>query len=98
MVLLPAERTILAVVLALAAVCLFLAWYKDISVALDGYGFSFGFAIVMTGLGQFYRRVRKAERIALTTHVLALFILFSVVASLFNLLLLPRYSAPIDAT
>lgn len=98
MVLLPAERTILTVVLALVVVCLFLAWDKDVAVALDGYGFSIGFAVVMTALGQFYRRVRKAERIALTAHVLALFILFSVVASLFNLLLLPRYSAPIDAT
>ncbi|AZO54621.1 hypothetical protein EJ077_14975 [Mesorhizobium sp. M8A.F.Ca.ET.057.01.1.1] len=98
MVLLPAERTILAVVLALAAVCLFVAWDKDITVALDGYGFSTGFAIVMTALGQFYRRIRKAERIALTAHALALFILFSVVASLFNLLLLPRYSAPMDAS
>ncbi len=98
MILLPAERTILAIVLALVAVCFFLAWDKDITVALDGYGFSIGFAIVMTALGQFYRRVRKAERIALTAHALALFILFSVVASLFNLLLLPRHSAPIDAT
>ncbi|WP_051442611.1 phosphatase PAP2 family protein [Mesorhizobium sp. WSM3626] len=98
MVLLPTERTILAVALALVAVCLFLAWDKGVTVALDGYRFSFGFAVVMTGLGQFYRRVRKAERIALTAHGLALFILFSVVASLFNLLLLPRDSAPIDAT
>ncbi|TPN39413.1 hypothetical protein FKO01_04440 [Mesorhizobium sp. B2-3-3] len=98
MVLLPAERTILAVVVALVAVCLFLAWDKDVTVALDGYSFSIGFAIVMFMLGQFYRRVRKAERIALAAHVLALFILFSVVASLFNLLLLPRYSAPIDAS
>ena len=97
-VLLPAERTILTVVLALVAVCLFLAWDKDVTVTLDGYRFSIGFAIVMIALGQFYRQVRKAERIALTAHVLALFIAFSVVASLFNLLLLPRYSVPIDAT
>jgi hypothetical protein len=98
MVLLPAEQTILGVVLALVAVCLFLAWDKDVTVALHSHLFSIGFAIVMTALGQFYRRVRKAERIALTSHALALFILFSVVASLFNLLLLPRHSAPIDAT
>ncbi|WP_245475565.1 phosphatase PAP2 family protein [Mesorhizobium sp. M7A.F.Ca.US.006.01.1.1] len=84
--------------LALVAVCLFLAWDKDVTVALHSHLFSIGFAIVMTALGQFYRRVRKAERIALTAHALALFILFSVVASLFNLLLLPRHSKPIDAT
>jgi hypothetical protein len=98
MVLLPAERTTLTVVLALVAVCLFLAWVKNVTVTLDGYSFSIGFAVVMIALGQFYRRVRKAERLALTAHVLALFIAFSVVASFFNLLLLPRYSAPIDAT
>jgi hypothetical protein len=97
MVLLPAERTILAVALALVAVCLFLAWDKHVTVALGGYVFSVGFAVVMIALGQFYRRVRKAERIALTAHVLALFVLYSAPAALFNLLLLPRPSAPIDA-
>ncbi|WP_292859604.1 phosphatase PAP2 family protein [Mesorhizobium sp.] len=77
---------------------MFLAWDKEITVALDSHSFSIGFAVVMVLLGQFYRQVRRAERIALTAHALALFILFSVVASLFNLLLLPRYSPPIDAT
>ncbi|MER9373199.1 phosphatase PAP2 family protein [Mesorhizobium sp. M0491] len=98
MVLLPAERTILTVALALVAVCMFLAWDKNVTLALDSYGFSVGFAVVMIAIGQFYRRVRKAERIALSTHVLALFVFYSVPAALFNLLLLPRPFAPIDAT
>lgn len=98
MVFLPAERTILTVSLALAVVCLVLSWDKGVTVALGAYGFSVGFAVVMIALGQFYRHVRKGERIALTTHMLALFILYSVPASLFNLLLLPRPRAPMDAT
>ncbi|ESZ23912.1 hypothetical protein X734_24675 [Mesorhizobium sp. L2C084A000] len=39
MVLLPAERTILTVALALVAVCMFLAWDKNVTLALDSYGF-----------------------------------------------------------
>ncbi|MCV3208398.1 phosphatase PAP2 family protein [Mesorhizobium sp. YC-39] len=98
MIFLPAERTILTITLAMVAVCLFLIWEKGVVVALGAYGFSIGFAVVMIALGQFYRHFRKVERIALTTHILALFIVYSVPTSLFNLLLLPRPSAPIDAT
>ncbi|UDL90313.1 phosphatase PAP2 family protein [Mesorhizobium sp. PAMC28654] len=98
MVFLPAERTIFTVALALTAVCLFLIWEKGVVVALGAYSWSIGFAVVMIAIGQFYRHVRKAERIAISTHILALFIAYSIPASLFNLLLLPRPSAPIDAT
>ncbi|MBZ9744977.1 phosphatase PAP2 family protein [Mesorhizobium sp. CO1-1-7] len=97
MVLLPAERTILAATLALVAVCLFLVWEKGTVVSLDGYIPSAYFAVLLIIIGQFYRRVRKAERVALTTHILALFIAYSVPAALFNILLLPRPSEPIDA-
>lgn len=95
---LPAERIVLTISLALAGVCLFLAWDKDITLSLGAYIFTAQFAVVMIAIGQFYRHLRNAERIALTTHVLALFVLYSAPASLFNLLLLPRPSAPIDAT
>lgn len=98
MIFLPAERTILTVTAALAAVCAFLIWQKGINVNLSNYNLSVGFALVMVAVGQFYRHVRKAERIALPTHILALFVAYSVPSSLFNLLLLPRPSAPIDAT
>ena len=47
MVFLPAERTILTVSLALAVVCLVLAWDKGVTVTLGAYGFSVGFAVVM---------------------------------------------------
>jgi len=98
MILLPAEQTALSIALALIAVCLFLAWDKNVTVALGGYSFSIGFAAVMVGIGQIYRRVGRAEPIALTTHVVALFVFYSMPAALFNLLLLPRPSESIDAT
>jgi hypothetical protein len=98
MIFLPAERMILTISLALVGVCAFLVWYKDITLTLGVYSFTAQFAVVMIAIGQFYRHVRKAERIALTTHTLALFILYSAPTSLFNILLLPRPSAPIDAT
>lgn len=96
-VLLPAERTVLLVTLALAAVCLFLAWDKGITVELGAYWYSALFAAAMIGIGQFYRRVRHSERIALTAHIVGLFVAYSVPAALFNLLLLPRPGQPIDA-
>lgn len=97
MIFLPAERIILTVSLALTVVCLFLAWDKGVAVSLDDHRFAFLFASVTVAVGQFYRHVRKDERIAITAHMLPLFILYSVPASIFNILLLPRPSAPIDA-
>ncbi|MBZ9677757.1 phosphatase PAP2 family protein [Mesorhizobium sp. ES1-1] len=83
--------------MTLVVVCLFLIWSKGATLALGVYSLSIGLGIVMVAVGQFYRHIRKSERIALTTHALALFIVYSVPASLFNLLLLPRHSVPIDA-
>ena len=97
MIFLPAERIILNVSLALTVVCLFLAWDKGVVVTLGDYRFAILFAAAMVAVGQFYRHVRKDERIAITAHMLPLFILYSAPASLFNILLLPRPSAPIDA-
>lgn len=94
----PIERLILMIGGAFAVVDAFLAWWKGINVAPDFFLISLGMACLFIALGQIYRRWRDSERIALTAHAIGLFILFSVFGSLFNVLLLPRPTAPIDAT
>ena len=93
----PIERLILMIVGAFVVVDGFLAWWKGIGVSANFFVFSLGSGLLFIALGQVYRRWRDSERIALTTHVIGLFILFSMVGSLFNVLLLPRPAAPIDA-
>lgn len=94
----PAERTIILVTGALAVASALLIWWKGIVVGPDFFAFSIGFAALMIGIGQVYRQVRDSERIALVTHVLGLYIGYTVFGALFNTVLLPRPSAPIDAT
>jgi hypothetical protein len=94
----PAERTILMITAALGVADLFLVWWKAIAVGPEFFAFSLGFAALMICIGQVYRQVRDSERIALVTHILGLFVAFSAVGALFNILLLPRPAAPIDAT
>ncbi|GAA2819009.1 PAP2 superfamily protein [Aminobacter aminovorans] len=52
---------------------------------------------MFVALGQFYRRWRDSERLALVLHAIALVVLFSTFCALFNVLLLPRSTTPIDA-
>jgi len=93
----PAERTILLVTAALGVASFFLAWWKDIAFGPGFFTFSVGFAALMIGIGQIYRQVRDSERIALATHVLGLFVAYSAFGAFFNIVLLPRPTAPVDA-
>jgi hypothetical protein len=97
MIFLPVERTILTMTLAIGVVCIVLAWQKNIAVEPTQYWFSIIVAVVMLSVGQVYRQFRNSERIALTANALALFVAYSVPASLMNVLLLPRPSRPVDA-
>lgn len=90
------ERLILMITGALIVSDAFLIWWKDINVSSDFFLTSVGVAALFIGIGQIYRRWRDSERIALTMHAIALFLVFSVFCALFNLLLLPRPTAPID--
>lgn len=92
----PAERTILLVTVALAISSFALIWLKGIAVDVGFFTFSLGFSALMILIGQVYRQYRDSERIALTTHVLGLFIGYSLFGALFNTVLLPRPFAPID--
>jgi hypothetical protein len=94
---LPAERTILLVIAAVAIVDFVLIVQKNVLIGMDFFAYSAGFVGVTLAIGQFYRVVRDGERIALTANAVGFFIAFTVVSSLFNVLLLPRPSEPIDA-
>lgn len=92
----PAERTILMLIAALAFACLVLVYLKDVTVDPSVFTSPVGFAVVFIALGQFYRVVRKGERIALMAITIGLFAPWSFVGWMFNILLLPRFTAPID--
>ncbi|CAG1011173.1 hypothetical protein RHIZO_03941 [Rhizobiaceae bacterium] len=92
----PAERTLVMVTAALAAVDFTLLWWKGIAFGWGFFAFSLGFAALMLAIGQVYRRWRDSERIALVAHVLGLFIAYSLFGALFNIALLPRPGAPVD--
>ena len=93
----PVERLLLMVACALAAIDMLLAWSKGITVRADFFYVSVPLAVLFIAVGQVYRRWRDSERIALTMHAIALIILFSIFCALFNVLLLPRPTTPIDA-
>lgn len=93
----PTERTLLVVSSALAIVDAGLMWWKDIDANIDVFVFSIAFAIVFIGIGQVYRIWRPNEAISLTMHMLGFFTLYSLFCAVFNLVLLPRPAAPIDA-
>lgn len=93
----PAERTLVTVTAALAAVDFSLLWWKGIAYGWGFFAFSLGFAALMLAIGQVYRRWRDSERIALVAHVLGLFVAYSLFGALFNIVLLPRPGVPVDA-
>lgn len=92
----PVEKGLLALCISLAAVDAILAAWKGISVDLSGYGLMLSIGLVLLMAGQFYRNIRKDERIALAATAMGLLVLFSNVGSAFNYLLLPRDGTPID--
>ncbi|HHZ07814.1 MAG TPA: hypothetical protein GX405_03435 [Rhizobiales bacterium] len=94
----PAERTLLTVTAALAAVDFSLLWWKGVVFGWGFFAFSLGFSGLMLAIGQVYRRWRDSERIALVAHMLGLFVAYSLFGALFNIALLPRPNAPVDGS
>ncbi len=94
--LLPAERFIVNVILALAVIDAALIAHKGVSVDVAGYLAAFSTGGSMIAIGQFYRRFRQNEGIALATTAAGLFIVFTLVGSVFNYLLLPIRFGPYD--
>ncbi len=90
------ERFVLTVVGALGAIDILLIAAKGIRVDWTGYGMigAIGLGTIMLGL--FYRFVRNDTRIAETLILTAGFILFTLVGSVFNYMLLPIHFPRID--
>jgi hypothetical protein len=96
MAFLPAERFIIAVVAVLAALDFGLFVWRGVGVDVAGYVGMIGCGVFAMTLGQFYRHFRPNEGIAATATAAGLFILFTLAGSVFNYLLLPLASEPID--
>ncbi len=90
------ERFVLTVVGALGAIDILFITGKGIRVDWTGYGMigAIGLGTIMLGL--FYRFVRNDARIAETLILTAGFILFTLVGSVFNYMLLPIHFPRID--
>jgi hypothetical protein len=93
---LPAEKFAVTIILALAALDVGLLFLKHVNIDVLGY-----ISALMTGgaalaIGQFYRRFRTNEGIALASTAAGLFIVFSLAGSVFNYLLLPIQGERID--
>ena len=92
----PAERSIMLATAALAVACFVLSDVKDVRIEPWTFTATGIFAVVSIALGQFYRIVRDGERVALTAMAIGLFFPWTFVGWTYNILLLPRYAAPID--
>ncbi len=84
------------VIAALAIASIVLGVWKGVAFDPSSMVFPLVFSFVFIALGQYYRIFRDGERIALMAIVIGLFAPWSFVASIFNILLLPRQNAAID--
>jgi hypothetical protein len=98
MAFLPAERLIILIIATLAFLDACLLLLKGIGIDFAGYASLVACGAFLFGLGQFYRHVRRNDRIAVTAIAAGLFVLFTIVGSIFNYLLLPSYFSQIDGT
>jgi hypothetical protein len=96
--LLPAEKLTANLILTLAIIDAVLLVKKGVSVDVVGYLRVLSIGGLLMGVGQFYRFYRSDERIALATTAAGLFILFTIVGSVFNYLLLPVEYGSFDAS
>lgn len=93
----PAERTFMRMIAALAIASIVLGTWKGVAFDPSSMVSPAIFSIAFIALGQYYRIFRNGERIALVATVIGLFAPWSFVVSIFNILLLPRQNAAIDA-
>lgn len=96
MKLFPAEQLILGVNFALMALDLALIYRSGVGIDYPGYAAGLVIAGFCIGVGQLYRSYRSDEGIALATTACGLYIMFTIVASMCNYLLLPNHNTIID--
>lgn len=95
--LLPAERFFATLIGALAVIDLSLVVVNKVAIDWAGYALPTVGAVMLIIVGQYYRILRNEERLALALGASGLFILFTLVASVFNYLLLPIRFPIIDS-
>jgi PAP2 superfamily len=93
---LPAEKFVVKIILALAMLDTALLQYKQVNIDIPGYIWALMTGGVAIAIGQIYRRFRHNEGIALATTAAGLFVVFTIVGSVFNYLLLPIQGERID--
>lgn len=93
---LPGEWFVVRIILVLAALDAVLLYFKNIPVDIVGYVSVIGIGLFLVAAGQYYRVVRNEGRLALALVAAGLFVLFTIIGSVFNYMFLPNTFAPID--
>jgi hypothetical protein len=96
MILHPAEKICAGIIAALFLIDAVLIPIRGVGVDWFNYALMCAIGASAIGVGQFYRKVRPEEKIALASTASGLFILFTIVGSIFNYLLLPVGNRRID--
>ncbi|WP_051615160.1 phosphatase PAP2 family protein [Phyllobacterium sp. UNC302MFCol5.2] len=89
MVLYPAEKIVGGIIAVLLMINIALASAKGVTVDWLGYAVGGSMGLAAIAIGQFYRLYRHDEKIAVPTTATGFYLLFSLVGSVFNYLLLP---------
>jgi hypothetical protein len=93
---LPGEWFVVRIILTLAALDTVLLYSKNIPVDVVGYASIIGIGLFLVATGQYYRVIRHEGRLALALIAAGLFVLFTIICSIFNYMFLPNTFAPID--
>jgi hypothetical protein len=93
---LPGEWFVVRILLVLTALDAVLLYVKNIPVDVAGYASIIGIGLFLVATGQYYRLIRNEGRLALALVAAGLFVLFTIVGSIFNYMFLPNAFAPID--
>lgn len=92
----PAEKICAGIIATLLVFDAILIPVRGVGVDWINYALMSAIGLTAIGVGQFYRTVRPEEKIALAATASGLFILFTIVGSVFNYLLLPVGARRID--
>lgn len=96
MIFFPVEKIIVKIITALAVFDAFVIYQKSILVDIAGYGFSVTMGLLPLIVGQLYRRSGRDRALGNVLTAAGLYVLFTIVASIFNYTFLPIYFSPID--
>jgi hypothetical protein len=93
---LPGEWFVVRILMTLAALDAVLLYSKGIRIDVIGYGGVISIGGLLVAMGQYYRVGRNEPRLALSLTAAGLFVLFTIIGSIFNYMFLPTAFAPID--